>query len=400
LSAGLYFYSTKFIFQSFELFELKLMIFVTTLQLFLIIYIVTYLFINMIYIARLYPIKEELAAYPFISICIPARNEERDIKGCVESLLNQNYPYFEVIVVDDNSSDNTAKIVCSMTKQYPNLIFVAGAKLAAGWIGKPYALHQAYQRSRGQYLLFTDADLVYKPHALKTAMHTMICKNLDLLTLMPAAIFGSFWERVVQPVIFGFIATLTNFRKVNSKNHKSAMGFGAFLLFKKVSYSKIGGHRSVSNEVLEDIMIAKKSKLDGLSTFVADGKHLFSIRMYHSMKEIWVGWRKNIFLAMKKSIFRAFYYIVIVLCFILTPYIVVISNLWIGAESLWIVLSMLSLTMSLVAGLGLCYELGLERKNVFLFPLGAIVMVVIILNSMMHTLLLGRTEWRGRTYEQ
>ena len=292
------------------------MILVTIFQLFLVIFIVTYLSINMIYLVRLFPLKEELVAYPSISVCIPARNEERDIKNCVKSVLNQDYPNFEVIVVDDNSSDNTAKIVRSMTEEYPNLIFIAGAQLAPGWMGKPYALHQAYQKSRGQYLLFTDADLMYRSHALKTAMHTMICKDLDLLTLMPAAIFGSFWERVVQPVIFGFIAALTSFRKVNSSNHQSAMGFGAFLLFKKVSYQKIGGHLSVANEVLEDIMIARKTKLNGLSILAADGKHLFAIRMYHSMKEIWVGWRKNIFLAMKKSILRAFYYMVMVLCFL------------------------------------------------------------------------------------
>jgi chlorobactene glucosyltransferase len=376
------------------------MILVTTFQLFLIIFIVTYLSINMIYLIRIYPVKEELVAYPYISVCVPARNEERDIKNCVESLLNQDYPNFEVIVVDDNSNDNTAKIVCSMTEQYPSLIFVAGVQLASGWTGKPYALHQAYQRSRGQYLLFTDADLRYQPHALKTAIHTMICKDIDLLTLMPAAVFGSFWERVVQPVIFGFIAALTNFRKVNSESHQSAMGFGAFLLFKKEAYQKIGGHLSVANEVLEDVMIAKKAKLNGLSILVADGKNLFSIRMYHSMKEIWMGWRKNIFLAMKSSIFRASYYMVMVLCFLLTPYIVVICNLWVGVGSVWVGISLLGLALSLATGLGLCYELGLERKNVFLFPLGAIVMVVIMFNSMVQTLLLRRTEWRGRIYEQ
>ena len=376
------------------------MIFVTTFQLFLIIFIVTYLSVNMIYLIRIYPVKEELDAYPYISVCVPARNEERDVKKCVESLLNQDYPNFEVIVVDDNSNDNTAKIVCSMTEQYPNLIFVAGVQLASGWMGKPYALHQAYQRSRGQYLLFTDADLRYQSHALKTAIHTMICKDIDLLTLMPAAVFGSFWERAVQPVIFGFIAALTNFRKVNSESHQSAMGFGAFLLFKKEAYQKIGGHLSVANEVLEDIMIAKKAKLNGLSILVADGKNLFSIRMYHSMKEIWIGWRKNIFLAMKSSIFRASYYMVMVLCFLLTPYIVVMCNLWVGAGSVWLGISLVGLALSLATGLGLCHELGLKRKNVFLFPLGAIVMVVIMFSSMVQTLLLRRTEWRGRIYEQ
>ena len=376
------------------------MILVTTFQLFLIIFIVTYLSVNMIYLIRIYPVKEELVAYPYISVCVPARNEERDVKKCVESLLNQDYPNFEVIVVDDNSNDNTPKIVSSMAEQYSNLIFIAGAQLASGWTGKPYALHQAYQRSRGQYLLFTDADLTYQSHALKTAVHTMICKDLDLLTLMPAVIFGSFWERVVQPVIFGFIASLTNFRKVNSESHQSAMGFGAFLFFKKEAYQKIGGHLSVANEVLEDIMIAKKAKLNGLSVLVADGKNLFSIRMYHSMREIWMGWRKNIFLAMKSSVFRASYYMAMVLCFLLTPYIVVMCNLWIGAGGVWVGISLLGLALTLATGLGLCHELGLERKNVFLFPLGAILMVMIMISSMLQTLLLRRTEWRGRIYEQ
>ena len=147
-------------------------------------------------------------------------------------------------------------------------------------------------------------------------------------------------------------------------------------------------------------MIAKKAKLNGLSVLVADGKNLFSIRMYHSMREIWMGWRKNIFLAMKSSVFRASYYMSMVLCFLLTPYIVVMCNLWIGAESVWVGISLLGLALTLATGLGLCHELGLERKNVFLFPLGAIMMAMIMFSSMLQTLLFRRTEWRGRIYEQ
>ncbi|SVB35138.1 uncharacterized protein METZ01_LOCUS187992, partial [marine metagenome] len=130
------------------------MTFLTIFQLLLIVFIVTYLSFNMIHLIRVCPFKGELVAYPYVSVCIPARNEGRDIKNCIESLLSQDYPNFEVIVVDDNSSDNTAKIVCSMAKEYSNLIFVAGAQLEPGWMGKPYALHQAYQKSRGKYLLF------------------------------------------------------------------------------------------------------------------------------------------------------------------------------------------------------------------------------------------------------
>lgn len=373
---------------------------VTIFQLLLIIFVVIYLSVNMVYLVKVEPVAEESASYPYLTVCIPARNEERDIKACVESLLKQDYPEFEVIVVDDNSTDETAEIVCSMKAQYPNLVFIPGEQLASGWIGKPYALYQAYKKSRGKYLLFTDADLIYQPYALKSAMHTLIFRDLDLLTLMPAAVFGSFWERAVQPVIFGFIAALTRFRKVNSSNHGSAMGFGAFLLFKKESYQRIGGHLSVRTEVLEDVMLAKNAKLNRLSMLVADGKSLFSIRMYHSLEEIWLGWRKNMFLAMKGSVTRTLYYVGVILCFVLTPYLVVIGNLWVGTGEMWIGGSLFGLMLTLVTGVGLCQQLNLGRRNVFLFPLGAIMMSAIMLNSMAQIVFFGKTEWRGRTYEQ
>jgi chlorobactene glucosyltransferase len=376
------------------------MIFITIAQLGLVFWVVIYLTMNMIYLVRLYPDKDRSVLYPYLSVCIPARNEERDIKSCLESLLNQDYPAFEVIVVDDNSSDRTASIICSMQSQYPNLVFISGEALAPGWLGKPYALYQACQVSRGDYLLFTDADLVYQRYALKTAMNKVIDEKLDLLTLMPAAIFVSFWERAIQPVIFGFIAALTSFRKVNSSASQSAMGFGAFLLFKKESYQQIGGHVSVQNEILEDVMIAKISKLNGLNMLVADGKLLFSIRMYHSIKEIWVGWRKNIFLAMKGSITKTIFYAAVILCFVLTPYITVAGNFWVGTGVAWTCVSLIGLILCLMTGCGLCHQLGLKKYNIFLFPIGAIAMVMIMFNSMVQVVFFGRSEWRGRIYKQ
>ena len=373
---------------------------ITSAQFFLIVFVVIYLSFNMIYLVRVESDFGELPSYPFISVCVPARNEERGVRACLESLLNQDYPEYEVIVVDDNSTDGTTEVICSMKEQYPNLVFVSGERLAAEWLGKPYALYQAHKKARGEYLLFTDADPVYQPHALRSAMRVMMEKDLDLLTLMPAAKFGSFWERAVQPVIFGFIAALTRFRKVNSARYGSAVGFGAFLLFKKEPYQRIGGHFSVRAEVVEDVMLARNAKRNGLTMLAADGKNLFSIRMYYSLKEIWVGWRKNIFLALKGSILRTCHYIFMMLCFVLTPYLVVISNFLEGAGWIWTGVSMVGLMMNLVAGMVLCHQLDLDKRSVFLFPLGVLVMSAIMINSMVQVIFLGQTEWRGRIYEQ
>jgi chlorobactene glucosyltransferase len=269
--------------------------------------VIVYLTVNMVYLVRLEPVSHKLNDPPLVSVCVPARDEERGIRACLESLLEQDYPEFEVIVVNDHSADRTGELINEIVEKNPRLIALEGEDLPKGWLGKPFALYQAFQKAKGEILLFTDADPVFEPNALLTAVCAMQERKLDALTLMPKAEFGSFWERAAQPVIFGFIGSLTRFGKVNSQDHKNAMGFGAFLMFKRSAYEAIGGHERGKADVLEDVLIAKRLKNAGFKLLVADAKRLFSIRMYYGLREIWIGWRKNMFLAMKRSISRALY---------------------------------------------------------------------------------------------
>jgi chlorobactene glucosyltransferase len=368
----------------------------TLLQLVLIVGIIVYLTVNMIYLVRLTPITHKLDGLPMVSVCVPARNEERGIRACLLSLLEQDYPQFEVIVVNDHSTDRTSELINSLNDS--RLIALEGADLPAGWLGKPFALHQAYQKAKGDILLFTDADPVFEPHALRTAVFTLRERELDALTLMPKTEFGSFWERAVQPVIFGFIASLTRFKNVNNPDSKSAMGFGAFLMFKRSVYEAIGGHEGGNADVLEDVLIAKRLKKAGFKLLVADAKSLFSIRMYYGFREIWTGWRKNIFLAMKRSVPRALYYVLMVLAFLLTPYLILGWNVMAGTGVWWTGLSLCGVTMVSAAAIKTCDEMGLNRINACLFPIGAVVMAAIMINSMIQTLVFSRVEWRGRVY--
>jgi chlorobactene glucosyltransferase len=362
----------------------------------LIVAVIVYLTVNMNYLVRLEPAPHMLDDPPMVSVCVPARDEERGIRACLESLLKQDYPEFEVIVVNDHSTDRTGEIIHNI--QDSRLIALDGKDLPEGWLGKPFALHQAFQKAKGEILLFTDADPVFQPLALRTAVFTMRERNLSALTLLPKAEFGSFWERAVQPTIFGFIGSLTRFRKVNSPNHKSAMGFGAFLMFKRSAYEAIGGHEGGKADVLEDVLIAKRLKNAGFKLLVADAKRLFSIRMYYGFREIWTGWRKNMFLAMKRSVLRAFYYVFMVLAFVLAPYLMLVWNVMAGADLLWVGLSLFGVCMVSAATVKTCDELGLSRINACLFPIGAMVMAAIMINSMIQTLVFSRTEWRGRVY--
>jgi chlorobactene glucosyltransferase len=146
------------------------------------------------------------------------------------------------------------------------------------------------------------------------------------------------------------------------------------------------------------VLIAKRLKKAGLKLLAADAKRLFSIRMYYGFREIWVGWRKNMFLAMKRSIFRALYYVFMVLAFLLTPYVVLVSNILAEAGFLWLGLSLLGVIMVSAAAIKTCDELELSRMNACLFPIGALVMAAIMMNSMIQILVFSRTEWRGRIY--
>ena len=370
----------------------------TSLQLILIILVIVYLTVNMIYLVRLDPVSHKLDDPPFVSVCVPARDEERGVRACLKSLLEQDYPEFEVIVVNDHSTDHTGELIHELAGKNSRLILLDGEDLPKGWLGKPFALHQAFQKAKGEILLFTDADPVFEPNALRTAVFTMQERKLDALTLMPKAEFGSFWERAVQPTIFGFIGSLTRFGKVNSQDQKSAMGFGAFLMFKRSAYEAIGGHEGGKADVLEDVLIAKRLKKAGFKLLVADAKCLFSIRMYYGLREIWIGWRKNMFMAMKRSVFRTFYYIFMVLVFVLTPYMIFGWNVVVGSGLLWIGISLFGVTMVSAATIKTCDELGLARINACLFPIGAVVMAAIMINSMIQVLVFSRTEWRGRVY--
>jgi len=375
-----------------------LIILVTVFQFILIVGVVVYLTLNLIHLVRVNPVRGSLPFSPLVSVCVPARNEERGIRACLISLLNQNYPHFEVIAVNDHSTDATGDIIRSLAGEFSNLRSLEGKTLPSGWLGKPFALHQAVRQARGEYLIFTDADPVFQPHALTTAVHVMTIRDLELLTLMPGTEFGSFWERAVQPVIFGFIAALSRFKKINSPDHTTAMGFGAFIMVKKDVYERIGGHEGVKYEILEDVMLAKRAKRAGCRLLAADAKSIFSIRMYHSLREIWTGWRKNIFIAMKKSIARAVYHICVVLGFLVTPYLILFWNIWQETGILWTGTALAGLLMTLTASFHLCDELRLQRRNAFLFPLGAFVMSAIMMNSMLQALVKKQTEWRGRKY--
>jgi len=368
------------------------------LQFILVFGVVIFLLLNYLHLVKVEPFPGDLPEYPFVSVCVPARNEERGIEECLVSLLEQDYPNFEVIVVDDNSTDATPQIIQTLSEKNKKLIAVKGEPLPPDWLGKPFALFQARKKARGEYIIFADADPIFSPVTLKTAVHTIQEQNLDVLSMFPKAIYESFWERAVQPIFFGFIASLTRFRKVNSREYPDAMGVGAFLMINSRLYDRMGGHERLKQAVLDDIELAKLAKDHGARLLVADAKKLFSIRMYHSLDEICQGWKKNLFIAMRKSILRTLYYIFIIIGFILTPYLVVLINWALDSGMFAQALAVSGLFAAWTVCAIMCLELRVPVINIFVLPAGAVIFSAIMINSMVQILFRGQTEWRGRKY--
>ncbi len=208
-----------------------------------------FLSINLLTFPRLRPLplkNDDGQAWPFLSILIPARNEEANIAACVRSLVAQHYERLEVLVLDDLSEDATATIVTQLIDELPSsqkgrLRLLHGTALPSGWAGKNFACHQLAQHARGDYLLFTDADTVHDPKTAATILTWMKRFSVQLLTGQPEYLFGSLGERLVLPALNFMNMTSLPVALVNlSKNPALVTGNGQLLCFERSAYTAIG----------------------------------------------------------------------------------------------------------------------------------------------------------------
>ncbi len=235
---------------------------------------------------------------PAVSICIPARNEERNIRACVEAALDQTYPNFEVLVVDDQSTDSTLKILEELKTRHPSLGVVRGKALPPGWAGKPHALHQAATLARGEWLCFIDADTWLAPEALQACVSCAQETGADLFTIMTRQVMGTFWEKVVLPIVMTALSVGFSPRKVNDPKRRDAIANGQFILIQRSVYRAIGGHARIKDQIVEDKALSEQVKRNGYRLVVADGMQVARTRMYTSLAEMWEGWTKNIYLGL------------------------------------------------------------------------------------------------------
>lgn len=233
---------------------------------------------------------ESISETPQISVIVPARNEEASLGSCLESLVTQTGVRFEIIVVNDHSTDRTREIAAS----FPAVRLIDAAPLSSGWTGKNNAVATGARAARGEWLLFTDADTIHLPGSLARALAEAKEEGVDLLSYSPEQIAVSFWEMATLPVVFAELARQYPPAKVSDPNSPAAAANGQYILIKRAAYDEMGGHAAVASDILEDVALARAVKASGRKIRFRYAADAVRTRMYRNFRQLREGWTKNL----------------------------------------------------------------------------------------------------------
>ncbi len=230
---------------------------------------------------------------PRLSVLVAAKDEKHNIGPCVRSMLAQDYPNFEVIAIDDRSTDGTSEILAAMAAEDPRLRVLTIDELPRPWYGKNHAMWTGVQEATGDWLCMIDADTRHTSRrSLSVSVQYAIDHGADLLSLLPKLEMIGFWENVVQPVCGAVMVYWFQPEKVNSTRFDHAYANGAFMLFRKSAYEAIGGHEGIAEQMMEDLRLAERIKGGGHRLMVCPNDGLFVSRMYTSLAQIVNGWSR------------------------------------------------------------------------------------------------------------
>ena len=367
----------------------------STIVISLVVLLIVSLF-NMRYLRHLYSYPAP-PAWPRCSVLVPARNEEANIGRCAGSLLDQDYPDFQVIVLDDNSTDRTWQILQDLAAEDTRLALIKGKPLPDDWLGKHWACSQLAEAADGELLVFVDADTYHEPGMLRGATSAMIAENTCLISALPRQIVVSWSELLSIPAFYlgmlcGVPLELTRLQR----NPLLFAILGQFLIFRRDAYDAAGGYAAVRHNVVDDIAIGRRVHAMGLKYKLLDGGGLVSCRMYRNFDQTWKGLTKSTFATFNFDPFFLILMYTLVLIFYVSPPIV----LGIGLSQ-----PQIPLEITAMAGIAVVLNLVLWTVSnirfhfplyvVLFYPFSAIFMTVVAFASMILTMQ-GKALWKGR----
>lgn len=330
-----------------------------------------------------------------ISVLIPARNEAQVIGDTITNLVRQQQVNFEIIVLDDGSTDDTTAVAHAAAGDFAAFSVIHGKPLPEGWLGKNWACQQLALAAQGDYLLFTDADVEWRPGALSALMHTQSRYNADMLTVWPTQITTTWAERLVVPLMtFAIWAYLPEIMVRASKLVAFAAANGQCLLFKRETYNAIGGHRAAKQNITEDVALARNTKRHGFRLVMADGFGMVACRMYQDWPSVRNGFGKNILAGHGGSVLFLLFSTLFHWTLFIVPWV------WLLLAGLAGTNSTIPLLLGILGVLTRGWIAGMTRQRIIdavLMPISVVLMTRIAFQALWWHYRFGGPKWKGRT---
>jgi len=342
-----------------------------------------------------------------VSIILPARNEEKYIRKCLDSLVKQEYANYEIVVINDSSSDNTGQII----KEYSNkadckIISIDTKPRPPGWTGKNWACYQGYLHSKGDLFLFTDADTTHSPLTLSLAMNYLLSENLDSLTAIPKIFSNDFWTRITLPLLWTFSLARYSALKANDPESKIGYFFGSFFIIKRDVYEKVGTHKSVKEEIVEDGELGRKVKENGFGLQVIHGEDLISAIWARDSSSLWHGLRRLLIPIYKKEKIKATILVALTFILLLFPFVMLPFSTLLAINGKYVIPDLTLLPFTIISILLLILSSILQLKYTLFenplyslaFPLAGSFLFIAFVSSIICSGKKNTIEWRDRRY--
>ena len=341
---------------------------------------------------------------PKVSIIIPARNEEKNIRKCLDSLIDQTYENYEIIVIDDSSEDKTKTIISEYVKNNPKIILVSARPKPQGWMGKNWACMEGYKKVTGELLLFTDADTVHSQNVISLAVSHLLSCNLDALTVVPHIEMNNVWKKTSFDMMWCIGYALASPIQVNNPSKKIGIFVGSFFILGKKIYESIGTHQGVKSEILEDGALGQKTKDLKYKMKMVRGEHLIRAS-FGEDNSVWQGLNRIVAPAYIKNKKLAMGMFFVTFLLLLSPF------LFLGYSAMYILNStsfQILFTTSLISSLLIFITSTIQAKKLFglkithglLAPVGGTILVIGILNAILRAKNNTEVLWKGRKYSE
>ena len=340
---------------------------------------------------------------PKVSIILPARNEEKFIEKCLDSLVNQDYDNYEVIAINDSSEDMTGNIIKKYSEKFPKVIFVDAKPKPDGWIGKNWACIEGYKQSSGDLLLFTDADTVHTSSVISLAVSHILSLELDALTVIPRMLCLDKITKITLPMISTFLHTRFSALRVNDTSKNTGYFFGSFFIIRKSTYDSIGTHEGVKGELVEDGALGKKVKESDFKMRMVRGEHLVSAVWARDAATLWNALKRLMisFCLQNAKLAVASFFGVLFLLFMTFP-ILGYSIIFFNSTNSFLMLFVISCIASILVYIGGVLDatkgLDLKVKYSLFAPVGSFIVVGGFLAGLIQAKSKTALSWRGRTY--